>query len=175
VIKPRYGACRRGVRIIKGDANLPTQLRQQKEEYLVQEYVDGPEYSVGVLEYRSEIVSLPSIRVRFAGDPKIPNLMVSNLFDWTYDFEERDPHRLGDLATQIFQLLGLRDYARIDFRVGSYGPVVLDVNTLPNLHPRISLFPKAAAACGITYSSLIQELAGNAFSRSRQTIAGPRY
>ena len=56
----------------------------------------------------------------------------------------------------------MRHYARIDLRVGPEGPVVLDVNSLPNLHPERSFLPLAAARAGVGFAALIERLAASA-------------
>jgi D-alanine-D-alanine ligase len=166
VIKPRYGACHRGVRLIWPEEDLQPALARGREEYLIQEYVDGPEYSVALLCRGPDLIALPPVQICFERAQPGPKLMDGSRFAWSYKFDKRDRHGLRNLSRQIFRLLGLRDYARIDFRIGPGGPVVLDVNALPNLHPEISLFPKAAAAGGVSYESLICELAASAYSRT---------
>jgi D-alanine-D-alanine ligase len=69
------------------------------------------------------------------------------------------------LSERIFSILGLRDYARIDFRVGSEYPVVLDVNTLPNLDPERSFLPIAARKAGLSYGKLIKAIITPAVKR----------
>ena len=57
-------------------------------------------------------------------------------------------------AEAIFNCLGCRDFARIDFILEGDIPYFLEVNTIPGMTPK-SLFPKSAAATGIDFNSLI--------------------
>ena len=66
-----------------------------------------------------------------------------------------------------YKALGLRDFARIDFKEAADGtPCFLEANTLPGL-TRTSLLPLAAQAIGISYSSLCVRMASAAAKRKR--------
>ena len=63
--------------------------------------------------------------------------------------------RLGLLAHRA---LKLRDYSRADFRMDSNGKIwCLEVNTLPGMTAQ-SLLPKSAAAVGISFPVLCDEI-----------------
>lgn len=73
----------------------------------------------------------------------------------------------SDLALQIHRLCGCRDMSRTDMFVGADGSLtVLETNTIPGLTEQ-SLFPKAAAAAGISMSQLCDRLVKMALARSR--------
>jgi len=57
-------------------------------------------------------------------------------------------------AERIHALVGCGIWSRNDFIIGPEGPVWLEINTVPGLTPT-SLFPQAAAATGISYSTLM--------------------
>ena len=62
-------------------------------------------------------------------------------------------------ALLAFRALGLRDYARIDFKENAEGvPHFLEANTLPGM-TETSLFPLAAATAGITFPALCTHMA----------------
>jgi D-alanine-D-alanine ligase len=66
--------------------------------------------------------------------------------------------RLAQLAVKAFQALGIRHYARVDFRVNeSSVPMFLEANYKPDL-TRSSLFAQSARLAGMTYSQLIDSL-----------------
>ena len=59
------------------------------------------------------------------------------------------------------------DCGRTDIKLDGDGrPHLLETNTLPGLTPA-SLMPKAAAAAGVSFEALIDQLIGHAISRGR--------
>ncbi len=84
--------------------------------------------------------------------------------------------RMKDLARQAAEAIGAADVSRVDFRLGSDGePYLLEINTLPGLNPTVSDLCIMAAAEGMQYEVLIQEilyLAAERFGLSFDTIAG---
>jgi D-alanine-D-alanine ligase len=72
-------------------------------------------------------------------------------------------------AQQLWELLGCRDIARIDFRydptsLGVEGLFMLEVNTHPGL-TRTSLLPEVAAASGLPFSRLVSDMVLRAADR----------
>src|SRR5207302_9309300 len=66
--------------------------------------------------------------------------------------------RVGDLAKQAFDLVGCRDYARIDFRVDEAGqPFVLEVNPNPCIAPGAGV-PESLISSRIPYPHFILDL-----------------
>jgi D-alanine-D-alanine ligase len=166
VLKPRFGAFHRDVRLLHRRDRAQARNAQQNQ-MILQEYIDGPEYTVGLLEIpgADSIQVLPSIRIMFKDSQESPGIMTWEDPRWYFKFQEADSVDLGALAKHAFITLGLRDYARFDFRIGPDGPVLLEANSLPGLHPVYGLFPQAAAAAGIDYHVLVWRLVDLAFVR----------
>lgn len=61
------------------------------------------------------------------------------------------------LGVRAHKALGLQRYSRADFILGPDGPVLLEVNTIPGM-TETSLLPQAAAAAGVSYAGLVEEL-----------------
>jgi D-alanine-D-alanine ligase len=84
--------------------------------------------------------------------------------------------RMKELTRQAAEAIGAADVSRVDFRLGSDGePYLLEINTLPGLNPAVSDLCIMAAAEGMQYDVLIQEilyLAAERFSLPFDTIAG---
>jgi len=78
--------------------------------------------------------------------------------------------RLRRAATDLHNVFGCLDLSRSDFIVrddGGEGEIVfLELNTLPGI-TKVSLFPKAATAAGMTYADLIGRLIEGAWRRAR--------
>lgn len=162
VVKPRRGAAHRDVRLVTDSAELVGSPRD--DDLLIQEYVDGPEYTIAVLgDPDSSVRALPLVRIRYDRRPGIPGV-----YDWfSTTIAPDSSHRFGlaETALELFRTLGLRDYARFDFRVVAHrGPVLLDANALPSLAPRQHLAISARWA-GILYPELIRGLVALAVHR----------
>ncbi len=151
---------------------------------LVERFVEGRELCVsflgnaprGVLPLR-EISFGPS----FAGRPRI----VSYLAKWdptTPEFQDTTSAachlppeaeaRVVECARQAFEVLGCRDYGRVDVRLDADGtPYVIDVNPNCDLHPSAG-FARAAASAGLDYATLVARLLENALERARPHPTG---
>jgi D-alanine--D-alanine ligase len=85
---------------------------------------------------------------------------------------------LIELTRLAAEAVGAADVSRVDIRLGNDGaPYLLEINTLPGLNPEISDLCIMAAAEGMEYDVLIQEilyLGAERFGLPFDTIAGER-
>ncbi len=151
---------------------------------LVERFVDGRELCVSFLGNAPRIV-LPvreiSFGPSFAGRPRI----VSYLAKWDPSTPECRDTTSGpcglpfevessviECARRAFEVLGCRDYGRVDVRLDGAGtPWVIDVNPNCDLHPEAG-FARAAASAGVDYPSLVATLLENALERAPRSPAG---
>lgn len=134
--------------------------------YFCESYLAGREFSVGVFRGNA----LPPVEIR----------PVCGVYDYAHKYtpgatEELCPapvtsarcSELKNWALVAFAALGLRDYARIDFKEDGAGNLCfLEANTLPGM-TQTSLFPLAADVQGIGYEVLCEEMAVLAAARGR--------
>jgi D-alanine-D-alanine ligase len=149
---------------------------------LVEEFVEGREFYVGVLGNDTP-EALPVIELDFsalpAGSPRIASWDAK----WGTDGQgagaefagtrsvfpssvaEDLVQRMQAIAIECFQALRMRDYARIDLRVTEDGDVyVIEVN--PNCYlERESEFARAAERAGHSYDALIARIVDLASAR----------
>jgi D-alanine-D-alanine ligase len=139
---------------------------------LVEEFIYGREFTVGLLE-RPELEVLP-IGELLIGEATADSFYPFEL-KMTHDRELVCPADLpaemaalmGDYACRVFEVLGCRDIARLDFRVDAEGvPYLLEINPIPGLTPYGSAIPVLAQAAGIPPERLIQQMVRNALARS---------
>jgi D-alanine-D-alanine ligase len=134
-------------------------------DVLVEEKIVGRETTVGILAGRP----LPIVEVRpRAGNYDYKNKYTSGATEYfcPADFDPATTKRIQEAALGAFQAIGGRDYARVDVMVRADGsPVVLEVNTLPGM-TETSLLPKAAAAAGLNYAQLCQQMVDLAMQRN---------
>jgi len=122
---------------------------------LIEEYIEGRELTVGILGNKI----LPIVEI-------VPS---NSYYDYECKYTKGKSNYIvpaknisKDLeidiynkAMQIYELIGCRHYARIDFRLSEDNqPYFLEVNTLPGFTD-ISLFPMAAKSAGISYKDLL--------------------
>ncbi len=160
VVKPVGGGSSIGVTIVHDAEHYEEAINEAfkyEEEILVEDYIEGREFSVGVLDG----VALPVIEIR----PK------EGFYDYRNKYkagatEEICPADLDDETTTQMQLyaervvaaLGLQVYSRMDFIVDGDGEIYcLEANTLPGMTPT-SLLPQEADVIGISYSNLCEEI-----------------
>jgi D-alanine-D-alanine ligase len=75
------------------------------------------------------------------------------------DIPESLRSRMVEIARLAAEAIGVRDVARVDFRLGVDGePRLLEINTLPGLNPTISDICMMASAEGMPYETLITEI-----------------
>lgn len=135
------------------------------DRILVERFVDGPDVSVGVRG--SSLEPLPIVQIRTA----------ANLFDFetrvnpgAFDLvpatlSEAQADQVRSVAMSSARLLGLRDFGRVDMRVGEDGPMVLDVKTCPGL-TETSIVPFAVSAAGLRFEDFVSSLADGAMARA---------
>lgn len=76
-------------------------------------------------------------------------------------------HMCAD-ALRLYDLLGCRGVARVDFRYDEERAWCLEINTIPGM-TELSLVPKAAAAVGISFDDLVDDLCHDAVLRAGRT------
>ncbi len=157
-----------------------------EEPALVEEYIEGREFNVAVME-GERVEALPVSEIDFSAMPPGAPKIVSYEAKWFEDHElyrktvpvcpariaETVRARLQETAVKAFQAMGCQDYARVDFRMNPDGDVfILEVN--PN--PDISLnagYVRALTAAGLSYPAFWRRMIDNALRRNE--IHGSAY
>jgi D-alanine-D-alanine ligase len=149
---------------------------------LVEQFVDGREFYVGVLG-NENATALPVIELDFTKFPADKPKIASYAAKWGEDGEGSGAEfagtesifptgvdatlleRMQRVAVDAFDALRLRDYARIDLRVTAEGEIfVIEVN--PNCYlERSGEFARAAERSGLPYPALIDRIVEMATAR----------
>ncbi|MES1244651.1 MAG: ATP-grasp domain-containing protein [Acidobacteriota bacterium] len=149
-----------------------------RDSALVEEYIEGREFYVGVLGNR-EPVAFPPIEMDFSGLPEgIPRVAGSKA-KWepdsveykgtesklAEDLPDELRARLQKTALDAARALRVRDYGRIDLRLADTGDIyVIEVNANCYLE-KTGEFATAAAAHGLEYPALVQRIVDLAVER----------
>ena len=172
--------------VVHGIKDLFAQIDALQTEYqspvLVEQFIEGREFYVGLLG-NVNVEALPIIELDFSKFPADRPRIASWEAKWGDEGtgtgaefagtqsifpENLDPElaaRMQKVATDCFQALRLRDYARIDLRVTDAGEIyVIEVN--PNCYlERESEFARAAQKSGLEYDALIGRIVDLATAR----------
>src|SRR5262249_28429371 len=162
-------------------AALKTALRTYPDGVIIEEYIEGVDIAVGYIEGVGhdggllapvELVYLPN------GEPTVERF---NIYDYRlkniepgkvqYRCPANVPRdvaaRIRSISAEVIRTLGLRDVARLDYRVTPEGRIyLLEVNALPSLATSSSLFA-ATAQVGMTYQATIAAILNACALRSR--------
>jgi D-alanine-D-alanine ligase len=146
---------------------------------IVEEYIEGRELNVAVLGNGKPVV-LPISEIDFSGLPAGYPKIVTYDAKWLHgsvEFEgtkgvcpaELSPAveaRVKELALQAFSIMGCRDYARIDFRLGRNNkPYVLEVNPNPDISDDAG-FIRSTTTYGYTFNETIGKIVECALKRN---------
>ncbi|HBA63590.1 MAG TPA: D-alanine--D-alanine ligase, partial [Lachnospiraceae bacterium] len=126
-----------------------------EDELIIEEYVKGREFAVGILDGKA----LPVIEI-------VPK---SGFFDYKNKYQDgcteeicpaqidaETAARMQDAAERAFAALKLNVYSRADFLLDEAGNIYcLEMNSLPGM-TMASLLPKEARAAGIEYGELCE-------------------
>jgi D-alanine-D-alanine ligase len=158
-------------------------LSTYRQPALVEEFLPGREFTVALLGNGARLRTLPIVEIDFATLPAGVNPIYSYEAKWIWDQEENplkiftcpahlDPllqRNIEEICKQAFQVMGCRDWCRIDVRLDTQGlPSIIELNPLPGILPRPeqnSCFPKAAQAAGLSYEAMILNVVDTACQR----------
>jgi D-alanine-D-alanine ligase len=179
-VKPIHEGSSKGVRLaskvehandmIKMTGNL---LEYYRQPVIVEEFMAGDELTVGMVgNVPSRIVGIMRILPKTNKADFVYSLEVKR--DWEklveYEcparFEDSVTEKIRNASTRIFEVLGCRDLARIDFRMSKDGtPNFLEINPLPGLNPNYSDLIIMNRMMGNSYESLISSILNAALER----------
>ncbi len=146
-------------------ARTPPELRRDAQAVaskygaaLVERYIDGMEWTVGVLGN----TPLPVCEIRPANefydyDAKYVDDQTQYVFD--FDAPSELIEQVRSMSVRAHNALGCRAFSRVDWMIerATMKPHVLEINTIPGFTSH-SLMPKAAARVGLNFDDLCQRM-----------------
>ena len=143
---------------------------------LVEEYLDGKEFTVSVIETQNGMLSVSPIEI-------IPLLSTNGLRilgqqakkDDSEEFKKIEDNNIIDklkqLAIDAYKGLGVRDYGRIDIKTNKKGECFfMEANLVPGMTEGSSYFPKACLnQSELTYDKVIELMIYGGLNRVPQT------
>jgi D-alanine--D-alanine ligase len=183
IVKPNAEGTSKGITkqsVVDDEAGVRAAARELIDRYdqpaLVEEYITGREFTVGLLGEKRPRV-LPAMEVVFLHPGERPVYDYECKQHWESHVRYECPAKLTKeeersierVSRATFMALGCRDVARIDLRLASDGRVwVIEVNPLPGLTPDYSDLCLIANGAKIDYRTLIGEILTGGLKRWRE-------
>jgi len=187
IVKPNFEGSAKGINssnVVSDEETLKLRVKElvgrYNQEVLVEEFIEGKELTVGVIENGKAVV-LPILEIDFSDCTK------SGEFIYSWKMKEFQgnkelglapnfycPARLDketeklvkETALKTHHAVGCYDVSRTDIRLDKNNvPYVLEINPLPGLDPKESNLPIMAYAAGMKYEDLINAILKSAHDR----------
>ena len=172
VIKPQFEGSSIGLSVVKEKEALNKAVDMAfgyGDNILAEEYIDGRELTVGILDEEP----LPVIEI-------VPR---NKVYDYKAKYNDPDTRyvvpapiekgafeKAQGLGKRAHAALGCRSFSRTDMMLDNKGDIyVLEVNTIPGMTER-SLLPKAAQAVGLTFGQLCIKLIEGALNGAAKKV-----
>jgi D-alanine-D-alanine ligase len=147
-------------------------LDRFRQPVLIEEFLPGREFTVGVLGYGSGARPIGTIEVSIlpAAGNSVYSYAAKERCEELVRYSPLRDHGLQmaveELALKAYGALQCRDAGRIDIKLDSEGrPAFMELNPLPGLHPTHSDLPMIATQEGMSYEALIRAIIDCAVSR----------
>ncbi|MEN6310523.1 MAG: D-alanine--D-alanine ligase [Acidobacteriota bacterium] len=190
IIKPLFEGSSKGIKnnsLVRTAAELHERANEvlalYKQPAIVERFLSGREFTVGVLGNAPNFEVLPIVEIDHGQLPAGAAPIYSYEAKWIWDTPDRPldifkcpaelapdlKRKIDRLVTRTCAVLRIRDWCRIDVRLDDKGePNILEVNPLPGILPDPednSCLPKAARTAGYSYSDLIHRVVDEAAQR----------
>ena len=149
-------------------------LDQYQQPVLVETYLPGREFTVGVLGTGTAAAAIGTMEVLLKPSAEAHAYSYVNkenceeLVEYRLVQRENDDQvrAAEDVALKAWKVLGCRDGGRVDLRCDAEGqPNFMEVNPLAGLHPEHSDLPILATKVGMNYVELIRRIVESAAPR----------
>ena len=170
-VKPNNGGSSIGMSKVNAADELASAIEKafkEDDQVLIEEYIAGREFTVGVFKTVNEIIVLPITEVRSKKD----------FFDYEAKYqgmsEETTPaivdeaiaEKVRVTARKVYEVFNCRGVVRIDFiyNEAKQQPYILEINTVPG-QSEASIVPQQVVAMGWTLKEFYSALVEDALSR----------
>tara|TARA_A100001011_G_C14297725_1_gene839250 strand:- start:111 stop:1004 length:894 start_codon:yes stop_codon:yes gene_type:complete len=159
IIKPNDGGSTIGLYFCKDKNEFNINIKKSlafSDKVMIEQYIDAREVSVPILDGQV----LPIIEIFPKGF----------LYDYDSKYKEKGSNyqvpakikdnisrKLAEDSIILYQKIGCRHYARIDYLIYEDKYYLLEINTLPGL-TSTSLLPKSASKIGLNYKNLVDKI-----------------
>ncbi len=185
IVKPAYEDASHGIAVesvvydeAAARARAQYIISRYQQPALIEEFIEGREFNISILAEGDKAHVLPAGEIDFSDFPEGKPRLVTYAAKWIDEsleckgtkpipaqLEPTLSEQITRIALAAYRTLGLRDYGRVDLRLHPRnGPVILEVNSNPDISPDAGL-ARAAARAGMNYDQLIGYIVQLALSR----------
>jgi D-alanine-D-alanine ligase len=170
-VKPNNGGSSIGMsKVNKASDELGAAIEKafkEDKEVLVEEYITGREFTVGVFKSKGKIIVLPVTEVKADADMPFFDFVAKyqgkSSEKTPADVEENIANKLREAAAKIYRVFNCGGVVRIDFIYNEEAgrPFMLEINTIPG-QSEASIVPQQVRAMGWSlkefYTKLLEEV-----------------
>lgn len=157
-VKPNKSGSSFGISKAKDSEELLKAIEvayKEDDELIIESFLDGTEVSVGVINYKGEVIVLPITEIVSEND----------FFDYEAKYlgksqeitpariSEEMANKIGVIAKRIYTILKMEGFSRSEFIIVGDTPFLLEMNTVPGL-TRESILPQQAREANISLPNL---------------------
>lgn len=158
-VKPSLEGSSFGISNVKKIDDLQNALdlaHKYDENAIIEEWIDGKEYTVAILND----VALPVVEIVTQGsfyDYAAKYKSQATNYICPAKIENKFSEKLQNLALKVFTIMNCKTWARVDFIVKNDDIFILEINTVPGMTAH-SLVPIAAKQNGIDFDNLVVKI-----------------
>ena len=193
ILKPSHEGSSIGINwdnVVNNEKALRAKLKEMLDVYkqpiLIEKFIDGREFSVGLVgnfDQNEDPIVLPILEVDFTNFPeelgRVLGQKAKSVFDDSSNYkcpakiDEKLRKRIETHAKASFKALDCKDWARMDYRLDTNGELYfLEVNTLPGIdydvvRDELSFYPMMWYAFGKKFPDMVREVIQAAIKRYR--------
>jgi D-alanine-D-alanine ligase len=184
IIKPAWEGSSKGIRLSSLAHSIPEAkeeagriLRDYRQPVMVEEFIAGEEITVGVIGNNpARVLGIMRVVPKQKTEHFVYSLEVKRDYVNLVDYEcpaalaQDVLEKVEESSLKAFRVLGCRDFARIDYRIGRDGtPCFIEINPLPGLGTYSDLVIMATML-GWTHHGLIKKVFEAALTRCPQCV-----
>jgi D-alanine-D-alanine ligase len=172
-VKPNNGGSSIGMSKVDKSEDLAAALEKafkEDDQILIEEFIAGREFTVGVFKTTKEIIVLPITEVAADKDKAFFDFEAKYLGKSTETtpalIDEKQADIIRETATKIYKTFNCRGVVRIDFiyNEAKNAPYMLEINTIPG-QSEASIVPQQVKVMGWSLKAFYAALIEDALSR----------
>ena len=155
-------------------------LRQYQQPVLVEAFLPGREFTVGILGTgdNARSIGVMEVVLKDKAEPDVYSYTNKENCEELVEYHLVDDdiaQKAAAIALAAYRTIGCRDAGRIDLRADDSGnPQLIEINPLAGIHPEHSDLCIIASKAGMPYRSLIEAIMTSALERRVATMKSSR-